>query len=68
VITFSFLLLTNIRVIKSRRMRWAGRGMKHVLGRRDVNTGLWWDNLRERDYLEELDIDWRIILKWIFQK
>jgi hypothetical protein len=33
-----------------------------------VHTGFWWGNLRERDHLEDLDIDGRIILKWIFWK
>ena len=28
-------------------------------------TEFWWGNLRERDYLEDLDIDVRIILKGI---
>jgi hypothetical protein len=30
--------------------------------------GVWWGDLRERDYLEDLDVDGRIILKWIFKK
>jgi len=34
-----------VRVIKSRRMRWA----RHVarMGRGEVYTGFWWGNLRE---------------------
>ena len=31
-------------------------------------TGLWWGNLRERDHLEDADVDGRIILRWIFRK
>jgi hypothetical protein len=31
-------------------------------------NGFWWGNLRERDHLEDLGIDWRIILRWIFRK
>ena len=47
-----------VRVIKS-RSRWAG----HVgrMERGEVYTGLWWGNLRERDHLEVLGIDGRII-------
>jgi len=34
-----------------------------------VHTGLWWGNLRERDHLEDRDVDGRIIiLRWIFRK
>jgi hypothetical protein len=29
---------------------------------------LWWRNLREEDYLEELDMDGRKIIIWIFKK
>jgi hypothetical protein len=37
----------SIRVIKSRRMRWAG----HVasMGRREMQRGFWWGNLMERE-------------------
>jgi len=56
----------NIRVIKSRRMRWAG----HVtsMGEREVYTEFWWGNLRGRDHLEDPGIDGRVILRWIFRK
>jgi len=54
------------QMIKSRRIRWAG----HVecMGRRELYTGLWWGNLRERDHLGDPGVDWKIILRWIFRK
>jgi len=55
-----------IRVIKSRRMRWAGR-VAHM-GRREVYTGFWWGNLSERDHLDDPGVDGRIILRCIFWK
>jgi hypothetical protein len=33
-----------------------------------VHTGLWRGNLKKRDQLEDLGVDRRIILKWIFKK
>jgi len=53
-----------VRVIKSRRIRWAG----HVWGRRGVYTGFWWGNLRERDYLRGPGVEGSIILRWLFRK
>jgi hypothetical protein len=38
------------------------------MGRVEVYTGFWWGNLKERDYLEDTDVDGRIILRWIFKK
>jgi hypothetical protein len=48
-----------VRVIKSRRMRWAGHVAR--MGRRKAYTGFWRGNLRERDYLEDPDVDGRIL-------
>jgi len=55
-----------VRVIKSRRMRWAG----HVAlwGRGETCTGFWWGNLRERDHFEDPGVDGRITVRWIFRK
>jgi hypothetical protein len=33
-----------------------------------VHTWLWWGELTERDHLEDLGVDGRIILKRIFKK
>jgi len=34
----------------------------------EVHTRFWWRDLKERDHLEDLDVDGRIILRWIFNK
>jgi hypothetical protein len=36
--------------------------------REEVYTGFWWENLRERDHLEDPGVGGRIILKRIFMK
>jgi hypothetical protein len=54
-----------IQVIKLRRMRWTGRVA--VVERGGVYR-VWWGNLRKRDYLEDLGISGKIILRWIFRK
>ena len=33
-----------------------------------MHTGFLWENLRERDHLEDPGIDGRIILRWIFRQ
>jgi len=42
--------------------------MEHVWGRREMYTRFWWGNLRTIDNLEDLGVDGRIILRWIFRK
>jgi len=59
---------TNIvRVIKSRRMGWAGH-VAHTGERKDGYRVWGWENLRERDHLRDPGLDGRIILRWIFRK
>jgi hypothetical protein len=55
-----------VRVIKSRRMRWA----VHIarMGRGEEYTGFWWVNLREGDRVEYPGLCGRMILRWIFRK
>jgi hypothetical protein len=42
--------------------------MQHVWQIEDVRTGFWWEDLAERDQLEDLCVDGRIILKRVFKK
>jgi hypothetical protein len=55
-----------MRVTKSKRMRRA----EHVarMGREEIATGFWYGNLKERNNLEDLGVDGRIILKCVFKK
>jgi len=43
--------------------------MWHVCGEEetDIHAGFWWGNLKVKDRMEELDIDWKITLKWILK-
>ena len=50
-----------VRVVKSRRMRWAGHAARK--GRGEGCTGFWWGNLRETDQWGDPDVDGRIILR-----
>jgi hypothetical protein len=38
--------------------------MSCLWGTGEVCTGFWWGNLIERDHLEDIGVDGRIILKW----
>jgi len=42
--------------------------MWHLGERGEVNTGFCWETLRERDHLEDPNVDGRIILKWLLSK
>jgi hypothetical protein len=52
-------------VIKSKR-QMAGNVAR--MGRVEVRTEFWWENLREADHLKDPGIDGRIILKWILEQ
>jgi hypothetical protein len=52
-------------VIETRRMRWVGH-VECIVEKRNLNRVLE-GNLKERDPLEDTDVDGRIILKWILQ-
>jgi hypothetical protein len=55
-----------VRVIKSRKIRWAGHVAR--IGRGETYTGFWWGKLMERDHSEDPGVDGRVILRWIFRK
>jgi hypothetical protein len=42
--------------------------MWHIWETGKVHTGFWMGDLREKDHLEDLGIDGRVILKWLFKK
>jgi hypothetical protein len=44
-------------------MRWVDQVA--CMGKREMHTGFWWGNLKEREPLEDLGVDSRIILIWI---
>ena len=55
-----------VRVIKSRRMRWAGH-VAHV-GEERGCIGSWWGYWKERDHWGDLGVDGGIILEWISRR
>ena len=59
---FLWSLFSIIRLIKSRKMRWACHVAR--MGERRVYTGFWWGNLRERD--SGVDGRIEVILRYIF--
>jgi hypothetical protein len=54
-----------IRIIKSRRARWAGHVAR--MGRRGTLIDYWWEIQRERDRYEDQDVGGWIILGWILE-
>ena len=56
----------NVRVIKWRRMRWAGHVARMGEGRECIES--WWGNRSEGDHWGDLGVDGWIILGWISRK
>jgi len=55
-----------VRVIKSRRMKWAGHVAR--MGKERGCIGSWWGNRREGDHWGDLGVDGWIILGQIFRR
>jgi hypothetical protein len=53
-----------VRVIKSRRTRWAGHVERIGEGRGEVFTGFWLVGPKARDHWEDLGVGGRITLRW----
>jgi hypothetical protein len=55
-----------IRIIKSRRMKWAGYVAR--IWRRGMYIGYWWKSQKEGDHWEDQGVgEWKI-LKWILER
>jgi hypothetical protein len=52
--------LNILRIIKSRRIRWAGHVAR--MGEVKACTGFWWENLRKGDHWGDTGLDGMIIL------
>ena len=52
-------------VIKSIKMRWAGRVVR--MGRGEVHSEFSWVNLREINHLEDPGVDGRVVLIYMFR-
>jgi hypothetical protein len=64
-ITMNFIACSSmniVRVIKARRLRWAGH-VAHMGEGRGV-TGFWLGSLKVRDHWKDLGVGGRITLKW----
>jgi hypothetical protein len=60
-ITYTYSSPNIIRVIKSRRMKWEG----HAAGIEEIKRAYRILNLKGINHLEEIDVVWTIIIKWI---
>jgi hypothetical protein len=57
--------LPYLEIYRNMRVKYA---ICRIWGRREVCTGSWWGNLRERRHWGDPDVNGRIILRWIFRK
>jgi len=52
-------------MIKAGRARWTGHTASMGGG---AHAGFWWGNLKDRDHLEDLEVDGKTILKRMLEK
>jgi hypothetical protein len=52
-----------IRLVKSRKMRWAW--LQYTWESCEMHTNCWPENLDGKDHLENMGVNWRIILERI---
>jgi hypothetical protein len=45
-----------------------GLDMWHERAKKEMHTGFWCENLKERDHFEYLRVEGRIILNWLLKK
>jgi hypothetical protein len=57
-----YSLINIVRMIKSRRMRWAGHMAR--MGSGKLFTGFWLGGPKARDHWEDLGVDGRVTLRW----
>jgi hypothetical protein len=62
----SFSSPNTIRMIKSRRMRWAGHVAR--IGRRGIHVGHGWGSQKEREHQENQDVGGWVILKFFLER
>jgi hypothetical protein len=53
-------------VKKCRRMMWMGNVAR--MSEKRVRSGFWLLNPKERDYVEDVSMDGRIVLRWLIKK
>jgi len=58
-------LLNIIIVTKSRTVRW--QGMWCMWWRGEMHTLVYWEDMKDRDHLEDSGVGGRMVLKWIFK-
>jgi hypothetical protein len=63
-----YFLPNIVRVIKSRRMRWAGHVARMGEGRGEVLTEFWLGGPKARDHWEDVGVGGRITLRWTLER
>jgi hypothetical protein len=57
------MLILNTHIIQIKDVM--DRALWNIWGRNEIHTGVCWGNLKERDYLKDVGVNGRIILRCI---